>query len=631
MQKKILIISIICAMNTLSANDTEKLDDIVVTATRSEISTADAPGSVTVISKEEIAQKGGNNILDIIRSTPGLNIRGIGSGGRKSVNIRGMESKHTLILIDGKRIPSSNDVIGPNTDYQYDWVPSNRIERVEIVRGPMSVLYGADALGGVINIITKKSNKKLTGTIKLGTHIANGHSSNDGDGHNIAFDVSGGVRKNLQFNVNAQQSRRDSVDSKLKAGQSIIEGRKKQQLSFGLDWQPKQNHNIKLDFTNGQEDRWVDTATRKKKLYQSQYFIDRQHLSLGWKGSYGEKTASLRAYHNEVDISNKANNGVRSTATQNLKDNTLEGSLSFPIGEMQFITSGFEYRTETLKNTKLKNGKDSITLKSIYLQDEIDLKDNLVFTLGARLDDHSVVGQEISPRASVVWNTTDKLTLKASYGHGFKAPNIKQGSSDYVFSLGTIKISGNGDLKPETNDAFELGLNYNTEKYSINAAIFDNKVKNLIELTGPITNRTYQNVSKASLKGAEVSSKIALGKRLNLKTSYQYLDASDADGNALKHRPRHTLSSGITWDNNSWKLNLGAEYVSGQIIEHNRVSTDVPGYTLWNTSVQKVLNKNLVLSAGINNLTNVRLEDKSPAFLHEEYARTLRLGIQGTF
>ena len=127
MQKKLLTTLILGALSTAwaeTSTNIDVLDDVIVTATRSEINASEAPGSVTVISREEIEQKGGENILDIIRGTPGISLQGIGSGGRKSISLRGMESKHTLILVDGKRIPASNDVIGPNTDYQYDWVPT---------------------------------------------------------------------------------------------------------------------------------------------------------------------------------------------------------------------------------------------------------------------------------------------------------------------------------------------------------------------------------------------------------------------------------------------------------------------------------------------------------------------------
>ena len=623
-----LILSTMIPIFAANATDDE-IDDVIVTATRSEIDTQDAPGSVTVINRKEIEQKGSDGIVDLIRGTTGISLRGIGTGGRKSISLRGMEGKHTLILVDGKRIPSSNDSLGPNTDYQYDWIPTENIERIEIVRGPMSVLYGADALGGVVNIIPRRPSKKTQASIKTKGLFAKGDKG--GDGHALEFNLSGSANDKVQINVSAQHSRRASLESKLKVGQSAIEGRKKQMLSLGLGWQPAANHDIKLEIIQGNEDRWYDTQTRRKKDYQSQYNIDREQVSLGWKASLGNKTASLRAYQTSIGISNKATNGVRATAPQKLRDTTLEGSFTFPVGQKHFLTTGFEHRIEKLKNSRLKNGEEEVTLNSLYLQDEIDLTDNLVFSLGARLDDHEVFGNELSPRASIVWNVNDNLILKSSYGQGFRAPNIKQSSSDYVFSLGPYKITGNSDLKPETNNAFELGANYSTEKYSINAALFDNKVKNLIELTGPISDRTYKNVSEARLKGLELSSTVALGKSLNLKSSYQYLDAKDGDDNRLKHRPRHTLSSGVSWKKNTLKLNLGAEYLSGQIIEHNNVSTNVPGYVMWNAGVQKSVNKNLDLALRIDNLTDVRLEDKSSAFLHEEYPRTISLELRGSF
>lgn len=631
MRKKILTIVIVSAMNSAWAENSDNLDDVIITATRSEISTAEAPGSVTVISRKEIKEKGAKNILDVVRGTPGISLQGIGTGGRKTITLRGMESRHTLILIDGKRIPSSNDVIGPNTDYQYDWIPTENIERVEVVRGPMSVLYGADALGGVINVITRKPSGKLQGNIKATAYWADGDSKDDGDGHDLDFNLSGNANDSLQFNIGAQQAKRSSVESILKTDESAIEGRKKQQLTIGLDWQPAERHNIELDFIQGKEDRWYDTRTRKKQLYQSQYRLDRDQLSLGWKGSLGEVDASLRAYQSSIDISNKATNGVRATSPQKLKATTIEGNISFPIGQKQFITTGFEQRKEELKNSRLKTGEDNVVLKSLYVQDEIDLTENLLFTLGARLDDHDIFGQETSPRASIVWNATENWILKGSYGHGFRAPNIKQSSSDYVFTFGPNKISGNSDLKPETNDTIELGANYSTSKYSVDVAIFDNKVKDLIELTGPTSNRIYQNISKARLKGLEVSNKVYLSKQLTLKTSYQYLDSKDGDGNRLKHRPRHVFSGGINWDNNDWQFGLNTEYLSGQIIEHNRVTSSVPGYTLWNINARKRINKKIELAVGIDNVTDVRLENKSSAFRHEEYPRTLKLELRSNF
>ncbi len=624
-----LTFSLFSSLMTHSVQANDELDDIIVTATRSETDVQDAPGSVTVINRQQIEQKGGGNLVDLIRDATGVSIRGVGTGGRKAITVRGLESRHTLILVDGKRIPSSNDSIGPNTDYQYDWIPADNIERIEVVRGPMSVLYGADALGGVINIITRKPGKKTAGSIKAQSLLAQGSAG--GEGHDIEFNLSGSANDQLQLSLSGQQSRRSSLQSKLNPGQSATEGRKKQQLSLGLNWQPAEKQDIKLEVSQGQEDRWYDTQTRRQKPYQSQYDIERDHISLGWKGSIGKTSNRLRIYQSKIDIHNKATNGVKPTSPQQLKDTVMEGGIAFPVGQKQFITTGFERRIEKLKNQNLAKGSDEVTLNSLYLQDEIDLTDTLLFTLGARLDDHDVFGNETSPRASIVWNTTERLSLKASYGHGFRAPNIKQVSADYVFSIGTIKITGNPELQPETNNAYELGASYSADKFTLNGALFNNEVKNLIDLTGPITNRTYENIDKARLRGAEISSKINLRKGLDLNANYQYLDAKDGNGDRLKNRPRHTLSSGISWNKNNWIWSLDAQYLSGQIIEHNRVSTHVPGYAIWNAGVRKAINKHLDLAMRINNLSDVRLEEKSPAFLYEEYPRTLSLELSGKF
>jgi outer membrane receptor for ferrienterochelin and colicins len=129
-------------------------EKVVVTATRSEIDLSEAPGAITLVGAEEIEMKGATDLLDIVRDTPGITLLGTGLGGRKTISIRGTESRHTLILIDGMRIASSDANIG-HSNFQNDWFSMEDIERVEIVRGPLSALYGSEALGGVINVISK--------------------------------------------------------------------------------------------------------------------------------------------------------------------------------------------------------------------------------------------------------------------------------------------------------------------------------------------------------------------------------------------------------------------------------------------------------------------------------------------
>lgn len=131
------------------------LEKVVVTASRHAVLEVDAPASLSVVSRRDIEARGADNVLDAVRAEPGISLQGRAVGGRKVIALRGLDSRHTLFLVNGQRIGASDGVIGAS-DFQYDWIASDDIERIEVVRGPLSVLYGSEALGGVVNIITRQ-------------------------------------------------------------------------------------------------------------------------------------------------------------------------------------------------------------------------------------------------------------------------------------------------------------------------------------------------------------------------------------------------------------------------------------------------------------------------------------------
>lgn len=153
-----VLISLISVNSSAGESDTAKtevkMDRTVVTATRTEVSLKDAPGAISVITADEIKDMPVDDILDIIRETAGVSLIGRGVGGRTVISIRGLESRQTLMMVDGKRIAASDPVFG-HSDFEQNWLPIEAIERIEVARGPLSALYGSEAMGGVINIITK--------------------------------------------------------------------------------------------------------------------------------------------------------------------------------------------------------------------------------------------------------------------------------------------------------------------------------------------------------------------------------------------------------------------------------------------------------------------------------------------
>ncbi len=631
MQKKVLVVFLVCICFFAEAEDQVSLERITVTASRTDVIAKEAPASITVITREDILRKGSENILDALRGTAGVSIQGIGTAGRKAISLRGMKSKHTLILIDSKRISSTNDSFGPNTDYQYDWVPLEQIERIEVVRGPMSVLYGSDALGGVINIITRKPQGEWAGSVKLAGHFTD--NGTGGDGHTIEADFSGGLNEKLHVGLDIHQSYRSAVNSRLTPAVSTLEGREKKQLSIDADWQSTADSNVKLVYLIGQEDRWYDTMTRSGIPYQSRYDLDRYHTSLSWEGLFKDIETTLRAYQTVVEVRNTATNGITPTAPQKVQDQVAEITTDFTFGEKQFLTMGVETHKEIFEHPALTGNRDDSKFWSIYIQNEIELSNRTRLTLGVRHDDHDRFGNENSPRASIVFNANDKLTLKASYGHGFSAPTIKQVSPGYSFAAGPFVIISNPDLKPESSDSVEVGVSFGGDDLNIELAIFNNEVKDLIDTRfnrslGFIQEWIYDNIDEATLRGVEVSTSVNM-----FNTNYQYLDARDGDNERLERQPRHTLSVGIDWDIKGWNIGVWAEHLASQVTIPPGASamTDLPDYTIWNASFRKPVNKQLELAIGVENLTDISLEDKSPDFRYEEYPRTLRIELRGSF
>lgn len=167
--------------NTL---DEEAIERIVITASGFINSTLEAPASVTIISREQIALTAVPSLTNLLRTAAGVSLSGRGVGGRNVIQLRGMDSKHSLILINGRRISATDDVIG-HSDLQYDWLPVDSIERIEVVRGPLSALYGSEAIGGVVNIITRGIGDSWRGALNTNLHLPEDGKGGEGWGAGI--------------------------------------------------------------------------------------------------------------------------------------------------------------------------------------------------------------------------------------------------------------------------------------------------------------------------------------------------------------------------------------------------------------------------------------------------------------
>lgn len=599
------------------------LAPVTVTATLTEQDARTAPASVTVITAQDLAERNAADLLDAVRGAPGITFSARQVGGRKTLALRGLEGKHTLTLIDGRRISASDDVIG-HSDYQYGWLPVSAIERVEIIRGPMSALYGSEALGGVVNIITRKPGDRWIGSLGFNAAFpAGGEAAAEGGASLFA---AGPLNDRLRLSVNAEYAHRDAVAQREDPRYSEIEGRKPRSLGLNAELDLAPGHRLEAGVTDGEERRFYDDVSGARP-YANRYDLDRRQTHVGWKGEIGAWKAQARAYRSEISVRNSRTNGVSPTRAQDMTDDVVDGHATTRWGGHQ-VTVGGEWRNEELVNSGLLNGRDDVSHKALFVQDEFALGTNLLATLGLRADHHGIFGSELSPRAYLVWEASPALVVKGGLGHAFKAPTLKQISPNYVGAEGPHTFRGNADIQPETSNSFEIGADWQVSPaWSLRATAFHTEVKQLItyrliQQVGTRRTYLYDNVDAARIQGLEAGFTWAITDALRWSMDATLLRTRDkATGERLSDRPDTSVASRLAWRVAGWDAQLGAEYTGSQTSSGQRL----PAYTLWNASVGRAwalgAHQRLNLRAGLENLGDLRLAEKSPAFGYAEQGR----------
>jgi outer membrane receptor for ferrienterochelin and colicins len=620
----------------------EQLPTVLVSATRHAMSLVDAPAAVSVVSAEQIEARGADNLLEALRGETGVSVFGRTISGRKTLSLRGMDARHTLVLVNGKRIGASDGVIG-HSDFQIDWVAADEIERVEVVRGPLSVLYGAEALGGVVNIITRQPGDQWQGSARLEGSWADG--GRGGDGHRASLRLGGPLVEGAQgvkAALTLADTRRDAVASGLDPRISDIEGRHKQDASLTLQWQMAPQHQLELEGRVGREQRDALAVERsgKKRVYASDTLLERQHLMLGWEADWDAARqwhSAARVYSSRIAMSNERNNGVAALRPNTLSDQVLEAQLNGRVTEAHWLTTGLEWREEGLRNEGLPGGDAQARHASVFLQDEWRLQPALTLTAGLRRDQHQRFGGVWSPRVYGVWHLARAWTLKGGYSEGFKPPTLKQITPGYQEDEGPYTYQSNPALRPEKNRALELGLGFDERDVGAQLMLFDNRVRDLIvplliSSNGPRSLFRFDNIDRARLRGVEASARWRLAGGFSLAANYQYLDARDGTGQRLEKRPRYTLGAGLDWADGPWHAGLRLDRSSAQLLASTlpgQPLQPVPAITMLGANAGRSLGANLTLDLGVSNLGNTQLSERSPLFTWAEAPRTWRLSLRG--
>ena len=624
-----------------SPASTDNAQTIVITATRHAMALVDAPASMSVVTGQQIAERGADNVFEARRGETGLSLQGRTIGGRTVLSLRGREFRHTLFLVDGKRIGGTDGVVG-HADFQYDWVAAEGIARIEVVRGPMSVLYGSEALGGVVNVITRRPGERWQfGALAEGRY---GDDSLGGDGHRAAVRVGGPLGESLRIAASVADTRRQALALKEDPRLTELEGRRKRDAALQWWWTPAPGHEVEIEHRVGEEDRSANMRERSgaRCIFESLTAIDRSHGSLAWRVDWGgawQAHSLLRAYESRVDVINERSNGVAALRPNNFADRVVEGQLSALPQPGRFVTAGFELRDERLFNIGLVGGCGQARHHALYAQGEFELTPALALALtaGLRRDSHERLGREWSPRAYLVWHAAPQWTVKGGLGHGFKAPSLKQISPDYREDEGPNTYFGNATLRPEQSDAAEIGVGWDSVAVGSQAMLFTSRVRDLIvprllRQVGTRGEYLFENIDHTRLQCLETALAWRLPAGFTVNTNYTYLEAHDGNGTRLEKRPRHSLGLRLDWRSGPWRAGRAAQYLGGQVLASTtpaQAPRPAPDLTRVAAHLVRELGQGLELSADVDNLTQLRLADESSLFTGAEAPRSWRVALRG--
>ena len=493
-------------------------ETVVVTATAAAEDEPAIGAATTVITRERIERGGFRTVAEALRSVPGVDIVRSGSDGAVTfAQIRGANSTQTLVLVDGQRL---NSPYFPG--YDLSGLTTENIERIEVVRGPFSALYGSDALGGVIQIFTRPAANGLVGQAaaeagdagqRAGSLFASWGSDALGVSGSYRDGRVGGDRPNSDWR---QQNGALRIEGRLHGGARIaLEG-------------AIADSDLGVPGPVGGETPRARYATREERL----------SLPVSFSPASGHEATLLfadvisRPRFDDPDSPFSSRTDARSlqgraSDTWTSGANRLTGFVSFERGR---VRDGSNFGPSLV-------GQHT-TIWGAGVEDTFKLAGGIIATAGARYDDHSQFGSAWSPRATVAWLAPGSAwKVRASGGSAFRAPTV--GELYYPFS-------GNPDLKPERSTSYELGVERYLPSGRIEASLFWNDFRDLIVFD--FTRSANFNVGRARTRGVEVAIRQDLARTLQVDAGYTYLDARDrATDLALIRRPRHRAFLGASW------------------------------------------------------------------------------------
>jgi vitamin B12 transporter len=534
----IAMVSAACALHAVGA-EIQELPDVVVTPGGYEMNAADMGHSITVIRSAEIRAAGWRTLPEALRSVPGLYVSQSGApGSTVSLSMRGSRSAQVLVLVDGVRL---NDPSGPTREAEIQSIDLANVERIEVVRGPLSGLYGSDATAGVIQVITRRAESGVSGRVfveggSYQTYRAGGQLLSGTESTQVAVDAvylqsDGFSAANERLEGNAQADGVETLHVRLRADHQFSESIR---LDTDLMYIETQ-----ADYDNG-AGPFADAENRASV----------EQILAGIGAHFGKEEAmwrqAIRLQYSRFDRSFEDMFGATTFDGEQMG---ADWRHSLKLGPTHQITFGISAQEESARSSGEKVG-DAQTL-SAYVQDYIAV-DQFALLTGVRYDDHDAFGGAATWRLAPSYRIEKTATrVKGSIGTGYKAPSLYQLYAPESF-FGPI---GNADLDPERSLGWDFGFEQTLLDglMAVDVTYFNNRIKDQIDFVVG-----YQNVSRVETEGVEVSARVSPSDVLDLTLSYTYTSAEDkTSGERLIRVPQDRGALRADW-RPTGKINLSS-------------------------------------------------------------------------
>jgi vitamin B12 transporter len=587
----------------LAAQEETNVQDIVVSATRIATPIHEVASSITVIDRQAIEDHQSQTVPELLRTAiPGLDVNQAGGpAGSVSISLRGSKPEQVLVLLDGVEI---NDPITPGRAFEWAQLSVADIEQVEVLRGPQSTLYGSDAIGGVINIITRKGSGEPQVSL-----MAEGGSYGS---FTESADVRGGTER-VNYSAGIQHYETDGISAADEDnGNPEKDGYENSTLSTRLGWTPTPDH--ALDFivrysevTQEYDDFYSGVPVDANSEGESENLIARTQFGLKTFDDQWNQKIGFSWVEYDRDDRTEISQSEFDSESQQID---WQNDLSFV--EWNTITFGVDYQKESGSSTYESDlwtetfNEENASMVGVYLQDVIKPTASFLTALGVRYDDHDQAGSEVTYRvAPLVTLASSGTRLKGSLGTGFKAPSLFQLYSVY----------GSPDLEPETSVGWDAGVEQDLVdgRMTVGVTYFENQWENMIDYD--YATYTYGNIAEAMSRGVENFMVFRPNGQTDIRAAYTYTDTeNEATGESLLRRPRNKAGLDVTYSGiPDWRITAGLQYV-GVRKDQDFATTpaspvDLDDYTLLNLSAAYDLNEHWEIFGRVNNLFDTEYQE----------------------